>query len=40
MVESFGTEFTIVEVTADDLAVHPRTELWVAAKPDQALTLI
>jgi hypothetical protein len=31
MAESFGTEFTIVEVTTDDLAVDPNTQLWVAA---------
>ena len=40
MAESFGDEFTIVEVTADDLD-SPKTQLWVAlAKPDQALTLV
>ena len=41
MAELFGTEFTIVEVTTDDLAVDPRKQLWVAAaKPDQAVTLV
>jgi len=40
MAESFGGEFTIVEVTADD-AGPPRKQLWVAlAKPGQALTLV
>ena len=39
MAESFGDEFTIVEVTADDL--RPTTQLWVAAaKPNQAITLV
>jgi hypothetical protein len=38
MAESFGSEFTFVEVTADD---GPKKELWVAlAKPSQALTLV
>ena len=37
MAESFGGEFTFVELTADD---GPKKELWVAlAKPNQALTL-
>jgi hypothetical protein len=40
MAESFGNEFTIVQVTADDL-VGPKKQLWVAAaKPSQALTLV
>jgi hypothetical protein len=40
MAESFGTEFTIVEVTADDL-VRLKKQLWVAAaKPNQAVTLV
>jgi hypothetical protein len=40
MAESFGTEFAIVEVTADDL-VRPNKQLWVAAaKPNQAVTLV
>jgi hypothetical protein len=40
MAESFGTEFTLVEVTSDDFG-RPRKHLWVAAaKPDQALTLV
>jgi hypothetical protein len=39
MAESFGNEFTIVEVTADDLS--RRKQLWVAAaKPSQAITLV
>ncbi|RZN31276.1 hypothetical protein [Bradyrhizobium sp. Leo121] len=41
MAESFGTEFTIVEVTADDAVTRPTKQLWVAAaKPSQALTLV
>lgn len=41
MAESFGSEFTIVVVTADDLGPCPRRQLWVAAaKPEQALTLV
>jgi hypothetical protein len=41
MAESFGGKFTIVEVTADDLAPRPRKQLWVAAaKPNQAVTLV
>jgi len=40
MAESFGSEFTIVEVTADDFA-RPHKQLWVAAaKPNQAVTLV
>ena len=40
MAESFGTELTIVEVTADDL-VRPGKQLWVAAaKPNQGVTLV
>jgi hypothetical protein len=40
MAESFGGEFTIVDVTADDL-MRPRKQLWIAAaKPNQALTLV
>jgi hypothetical protein len=40
MAESFGNEFTLVEVTTDD-AVARRKQLWVAAaKPSQALTLV
>ena len=39
MAESFGTEFTIVEVTSDD-AISSK-QMWVAlAKPNQALTLV
>jgi hypothetical protein len=41
MAESFGSELTIVEVTADDLGTNPKRQLWVAAaKPSQALTLV
>ena len=40
MAESFGTEFTLVEVTNDDLGT-PKKELWGAtAKQDQAVTLV
>jgi hypothetical protein len=36
MAESFGSEFTVVEVTEDDPGPRPRTQLWVAAaKPEQ-----
>jgi hypothetical protein len=39
MAESFGTEFTIVEVTSDD--ARSSKSMWVAlAKPNQALTLV
>lgn len=39
MAESFGTEYTFVEVTTDD--VPARKQLWVAAaKPSQAITLV
>ena len=39
MAESFGSDFTIVEVTADDLD-RPTKQVWVAlAKPSQALVL-
>ncbi|WP_375161666.1 hypothetical protein [Bradyrhizobium sp. RDT46] len=38
MAESFGSEFTIVEVTSDS---DSTTELWLAlAKPSQAVTLV
>ena len=42
MAESFGSGFTIVEVTADNWpAGLPWKEFWVAAaKPRQALTLV
>jgi len=41
MAESFGDEFTIVEVRADDFGPRPRRQLWVAAaKPEQAITLV
>ncbi|MET4717310.1 hypothetical protein ABIF63_001416 [Bradyrhizobium japonicum] len=40
MAESFGTSFTIVEVTSDD-APQPTQQMWLAlAKPNQALTLV
>jgi hypothetical protein len=40
MAESFGTEFTIVEVASDDLS-GPTKQMWAAfAKPSQALTLV
>ena len=39
MAESFGSEYTIVEVTAD--GPRPTRRLWVAAaKPAQAITLV
>jgi hypothetical protein len=38
MAESFGNEFTIVEVISDS---GPTTEVWLAlAKPSQAVTLV
>jgi len=42
MAESFGSEFTMVQVTADDWSAgRPKRQLWVAAaKPMQALTLV
>jgi hypothetical protein len=41
MAESFGNEFTLVEVTADDFRIPPTKQLWVAAaKPEQAITLV
>ena len=40
MAESFGTEFTLVEVTSDD-PLASKKQLWVAAaKSNQALTLV
>ncbi|NYG46524.1 hypothetical protein GGD67_003995 [Bradyrhizobium sp. IAR9] len=40
MAESFGTSFTIVEVTSDG-ASQPTKQMWLAlAKPNQALTLV
>jgi hypothetical protein len=40
MGQSFGTEFTLVEVVTDN-SVSPKKHLWVAAaKPDQAVTLV
>ena len=39
MAESFGTDFTLVDVTPDNLS--GRRKLWVAAaKPAQAITLV
>jgi hypothetical protein len=42
MAESFGSGFTLVEVTSDQIAAgRPTRRLWVAAaKPEQALTLV
>jgi len=42
MAESFGSAFTIVEVTADNWSAgQPSKEFWVAAaKPSQAMTLV
>jgi hypothetical protein len=40
MGQSFGNQFTLVEVVTDR-AVSPKRQLWVAAaKPDQAVTLV
>ena len=40
MAESFGSAFTLVEVTSDDPS-HPTKRMWLAlAKPSQALTLV
>ncbi len=39
MAESFGGEFTIVQVTSDD--AEPIVQMWLAfAKPNQAVTLV
>jgi hypothetical protein len=42
MAESFGTAFTIVQVTADVWSAgRPKHQVWVAAaKPNQAVTLV
>jgi hypothetical protein len=41
MAESFGAEFTLVEVTSDDFSARPRKRLWVAAaKSTQAVTMV
>jgi hypothetical protein len=42
MGQSYGTQFTLVEVTMDSsVRGIPRRQLWVAAaKPDQAITLV
>ena len=42
MAESFGSEFTLVEVTSDDFSAGcARRRLWAAAaKPAQAVTLV
>jgi hypothetical protein len=40
MGQSFGNQFTLVEVVADG-SVNPKRQLWVAAaKRDQAVTLV
>jgi len=40
MAESFGSEFTIIEVTSDEV-LSPTKQMWVAlAKPNQALTQV
>jgi hypothetical protein len=39
MGQSFGNQFTLVEVTTDNFV--PKMHLWVAAaKPEQAVTLV
>lgn len=42
MAESFGREFTIVEVITDSsVKGAPKRQLWIAAaKPEQAVTLV
>ena len=41
MGQSFGSQFTLVEVATDNLAGVPKKQLWAAAaKPDQAVTLV
>jgi len=41
MGQSFGSQFTLVQVATDNLAGLPKKQLWVAAaKPDQAVTLV
>src|ERR1700744_1907360 len=41
MGQSFGSQFTLVEVATDSLAGIPKKQLWAAAaKPDQAITLV
>jgi len=41
MGQSFGNQFTLVEVVTDSLAGIPKRQLWIAAaKPDQAITLV
>jgi hypothetical protein len=41
MGQSFGNQFTLVEVMTDHLAGTRKKQLWIAAaKPDQALTLV
>jgi hypothetical protein len=42
MGQSYGNQFTLVEVTTDSSAQGvPKRQLWVAAaKPDQAVTLV
>jgi hypothetical protein len=41
MGQSFGNQFTLVEVVTDGTGGAPKTQLWVAAaNPDQAVTLV
>jgi hypothetical protein len=42
MGQSYGNQFTLVEVVTDSLATGmPKKQLWVAAaKPEQAITLV
>jgi hypothetical protein len=41
MGQSFGNQFTLVEVITDGAAGVPKTQLWVAAaKPEQAVSLV
>jgi hypothetical protein len=41
MGQSFGNQFTLVEVVTDGAVGAPKRQLWVAAaKPDQAVTLV
>jgi hypothetical protein len=41
MGQSFGNQFTLVEVVTDGAGGAPKTQLWVAAaNPDQAVTLV
>ena len=41
MAESFGTQFTLVEVTSDASPSRSARQMWLArAKPSQAVTLV